>query len=598
MKSLYFYSIFLYVIPFFAQINTPATDFLFQPDQNVHETSEDLQNFHKPAIIHDEIKFPNHREFEDISMFVVARDVENDILKINAKNFNLTKNELNSFDTIPLKSNRNASIFAYTESVPFNPSNFKEDGVFEFNPEQIYYEAIAINSSISDKKRLITESYLAMKYGITLNKSYVNSMFDTIWNYEQNKKHTNNIICVGRDDKTGLNQKQAINQDNSFSFGLGQITELNSQNPYDLTNKNYIFISDNNAVGEESHNGKVISQREWKVNKKMTEKENNLFSFHFNHKKFIKDELGENETFWLVIDDSNEEKINPFKSKYISVSSIDKDNALFSSIDINQFEDEFKFTLMKTSQLFLLSENSSIDCRENNTFKIKAIGSVGKTKFVLYRNDQVIKHYESPDGVFEINDRLLNGEYFIAAQDEIGNETVLNISLPRYKALERNHQVNHIFYEPNSSTLIFAHDYIPEGISEYFWLVGNTMKKSDKLYLDRNQEFALTYFNLNGCQETVEFLSQSKKPESQNSNTVNLYPNPAQSSQPFTLQFSLAKPSDVQMKIISSSGQMIYQEEGYKIWNSEIEFILNETGEYFIVIEIENEKQSFKLLVK
>ena len=183
----------------------------------------------------------------------------------------MTSNELVGIDSFKITVDSKPSIVSYIESVPHGKKLKPEDVSFKFNDEQLYYEALSFDHAVSNKKREIYESYLAMKYGVTLASNYFNSENDTIWYYNKNENFRNNILCVGRDDKTELNQKQSTDYDNSFSFGLEDLEKTNHNNKAENKTGIFFFVSDNGKV--EISKGKQISKTErvWKVNSEQEE---------------------------------------------------------------------------------------------------------------------------------------------------------------------------------------------------------------------------------------------------------------------------------------------------------------------------------------
>ncbi len=96
-------------------------------------------------------------------------------------------------------------------------------------------EVINYDSRNSDANRSRIESYLAIKYGITLGTNgtslpYVNSAGTTI--YGSNQGYNYNIAGIGRDDNSQLNQKQSKSENTSsdITIGLGDIFATNSAN--------------------------------------------------------------------------------------------------------------------------------------------------------------------------------------------------------------------------------------------------------------------------------------------------------------------------------------------------------------------------------
>ncbi|GEM_PF-1425114 len=71
-------------------------------------------------------------------------------------------------------------------------------------------EFILFNERLSQLKRLKCESYLALKYGITLPASnYVTSKDSVIWKHKDNKNFQFGMAAIGVDSLFQLNQKQA-----------------------------------------------------------------------------------------------------------------------------------------------------------------------------------------------------------------------------------------------------------------------------------------------------------------------------------------------------------------------------------------------------
>lgn len=104
-------------------------------------------------------------------------------------------------------------------------------------------EIITYSSRKNDAaERRHIESYLAIKYGITLgvngiSQNYQDSNSNIIWNTSSGGGGFNyDIAGLGRDDASQLNQKQSISQNNGvnspiLTVGLGDIFPTNSANP-------------------------------------------------------------------------------------------------------------------------------------------------------------------------------------------------------------------------------------------------------------------------------------------------------------------------------------------------------------------------------
>lgn len=119
---------------------------------------------------------------------------------------------------------------------------------------------ILIYNSDNESNKVKIESYLALKYGVSLNDgigtNYVASDGTTIfWNATANNGFNNDIFGIGRDDRSCLHQKQSrsANNDPFFSvyYVMNEATEFplsNSLNSASIpSNYNFLMFGNNNG---------------------------------------------------------------------------------------------------------------------------------------------------------------------------------------------------------------------------------------------------------------------------------------------------------------------------------------------------------------
>jgi hypothetical protein len=118
-------------------------------------------------------------------------------------------------------------------------------------------EVISYSSRKNDAtERIRIESYLAIKYGITLgvngvSQNYQDSNAAVIWNATANSGFNFDIAGIGRDDASQLNQKQSRSQNNGvnapvLTMGLGNIAITNSANANTFpTNRSFLIWGSN-----------------------------------------------------------------------------------------------------------------------------------------------------------------------------------------------------------------------------------------------------------------------------------------------------------------------------------------------------------------
>ena len=92
-------------------------------------------------------------------------------------------------------------------------------------------EVISYSSRPSDAEHNRIQTYLAVKYGITLSNSgggtagdYTNSASGTIWDASDNSTYHNDIGAIGRDDDSCLDQRQSMSESTDAIVGIGNNT--------------------------------------------------------------------------------------------------------------------------------------------------------------------------------------------------------------------------------------------------------------------------------------------------------------------------------------------------------------------------------------
>lgn len=113
--------------------------------------------------------------------------------------------------------------------------------------ETIIYGAGTITAAERNK----VDSYLAVKYGVTLSNTnnYITSAGDTVWYAASSASFYNNVAGLGRDEISALHQKQSrsqhTNTNGQVTIGLGQIAATNQANPGTIADGQFTLWGDN-----------------------------------------------------------------------------------------------------------------------------------------------------------------------------------------------------------------------------------------------------------------------------------------------------------------------------------------------------------------
>jgi len=146
-------------------------------------------------------------------------------------------------------------------------------------------EVMVFTNVPSSARQQQIQSYLAMKYGITLDETdndgtivegdYILEDLSTkIWDRAANSTYHNDIAAIGRDDAMALIQKQSksINSDATITIGLGSIASNNITNTANLnSNKSFLAWGNNGAALTNSSTKTLLCapevqlDRKWKI---------------------------------------------------------------------------------------------------------------------------------------------------------------------------------------------------------------------------------------------------------------------------------------------------------------------------------------------
>jgi hypothetical protein len=201
--------------------------------------------------------------------------------------------------------------------------------------EFIVYETI-----LKEKQIAKIESYLAIKYGITLERNYVNSQGQTIWNRKTENVYSNNIAGIGRDDLSTLYQKQGTSCSSSdqLTIGVDKIAVSNSKNTGQLNDKDYLVWGDNagnytfNADPDQKGSNILLTQKKWLMKRSGKTAGAISTELKIDTKTLLTGDIPK-EYFCLAIDRSGSGDFAPENCTYITPNSISPDGiASFSGI--------------------------------------------------------------------------------------------------------------------------------------------------------------------------------------------------------------------------------------------------------------------------
>ncbi len=141
------------------------------------------------------------------------------------------------------------------------------------------------NSTIAERRNI--ESYLAIKYGITLDNSgggtqgdYTSAISGIVWDASNLPSYHNNVIGIARENAINFYQKQSHTVDDTTRVFVGDLVTTNVANTGTIPNDGYLVVGNNQgkmcattASNAEMPNLCSVTplysriEREWKVNR-------------------------------------------------------------------------------------------------------------------------------------------------------------------------------------------------------------------------------------------------------------------------------------------------------------------------------------------
>jgi len=200
-------------------------------------------------------------------------------------------------------------------------------------------EFIVYETVLKEKDIDRIESYLALKYGITLQKNYVNSVGQSIWNRKDETVYSNNIAGIGRDDQSTLYQKQgtSCSTPDQLVIGVKKIALSNEKNLGQLNDRDYLIWGDNSQpfTLKRNNGGQsdiILSEKQWLIKSSGGTANTISTELKIDTKEMLP-ALYPKELFCLAIDRSGSGNFVPKNCTYVTPDSISADGiAAFSGI--------------------------------------------------------------------------------------------------------------------------------------------------------------------------------------------------------------------------------------------------------------------------
>lgn len=465
-------------------------------------------------------------------------------------------------------------------------------------PEIILYERV-----LSPVERQRVESYLAIKYGTNLDTTqrvnYLNASGESIFTFTEARDYTHRITGIGRDDLSGLHQKQSTSSYNPglLHIGLGSVTEHNSANRENLPDQHFMLWSDNNAPLE---NGlpqmlqTALLQRRWLVQTTGDWSDLSTEVQFDTHR--LRTTAAAGATYWLIVDRSGREDFSGPRD-YYPISRLRPDGtALFTNIHWDpDGSGQDIFTLATGPELLVQAQIRPPQCAPETagSLHLRAVGGRPPYQFQLHRDNRLIVGWTSPRNEEKIIEDLPAGQYQLVLTDADGREYqegfyFQSIDAPVISLADRYQLVT-------AQPLMLDATLTGSTGLDYEWqLPDGSRRHSAQLRITEAGTYTISA-ERDGC--VAQKSIQIAPPPQGNFRRVDLFPNPSSDGH-FRARIHLETSADLRLKIFDPGGKLIQERSlsGSNYYHTDGR--LSGKGSYLIQFRSQNDQLTIPFIVQ
>jgi len=556
---------------------------------------------------------------EYFSLFVVFKsnpEIENTVFELTSKKYRASvsntyanpENEI-GYDRANIEK---GVILSYTTKIEnysrknrLSFKNFSDAMLQDYKGNQLM-EVLYFPKILNPLEKEKIETYLSIKHGISLigEKNYITNQNDTIWNFKNNKQFNNRITGIGKDSVFGLFQKQSANsQKDGLTIGLGKIDSTNHLNAFEIKNETFLLWGDNNKetlLRKKENSALLIMDRIWQT-QQSTKKSKEKITTQI---RIDKKAMGLQQTdkqaniIWLVINSQAGSKFDYDNAKYYKQSN-SKDHLVY--FDAIQWEysnkESSQFTFVEAPEFFALQTIDTPDCPDEGDalISLKMVGGSYPYTIEVSDNANKITHTSTTD---TYNFSLASGTYNVDITDNDNRSYTETITIEKTP----NAQVSlaPVWHLNRQGEVVVIPEVESDLISnlQFEWHneEGASISNQRQLTASQPGNYSLIVTSSSGCKKRIQFTIET--PNSLFANGLKLYPNASNSYEPFTISFELKKRSAVTVSVFNTQGQLIKTRALSNIKNVDFQESIGQPGMYFVVVESNGIKNSFRLLIK
>lgn len=442
-------------------------------------------------------------------------------------------------------------------------------------------EYVVYDRALTAAERMRVESALALRHGITLAHSYLNSKGETIRNYYRLKTYNHRVAGIIADATSKLN---CTTGESSESEAVIKVSAKS-------INEGVSFLWGDNAkqisFANDKGNGKWM-QRQWAATTTGQPAENLTLTFDTRSIHQLQP-LEKDECYYLAVDNSGTGKFPVGQIHYYKAQDSHADSIVFAGIAAAAGESIF--TLRAAKDFFATVEIAQPRCStaEKGQLKVLFTGGTAPYNVTISLDGKACYSQSTSDSILTISN-LQQGKYVIAAKDYTG-KTLLNEIMISNADMADVPELQDVHFSQGASR-----DYRLNTKSDYIcrWKSPKGRYLSgESVTLDEDGQYILELTNNDGCSTTRTLNVSTMAGDGFARHSVS--PNPTTDGN-VDVRVEMSKSLPLELRLYSPDGALLQKETHLSDTYHATHCYLPMSGVYVLEMNSGNSRKTVKLI--
>ena len=525
------------------------------------------------------------KEGEQLLWNVSTQAGKTERVQTTARTANLTKGTFMNYagrDTLP-----QLRLYAYSTSSAngtrgtFNVGGMTKEKLPVKALKNGMMEYVVYDRALTAAERMRVESALALRHGITLAHSYLNSKGETIRNYYRLKAYNHRVAGIIGDATSKLDRTTG---ESSESEAVIKVSAKS-------INKGASFLWGDNAkqisFAADKGNGKWM-QRQWAATTTGQPAEKLTLTFDTRSIHQLQS-LDKDEHYYLAVDNSGTGKFPIGQIHYYKAQDSHADSIVFANISADVGESIFTFRIAK--DFFTTVEIAHPRCAtaEKGQLKVLFTGGTAPYNVTISLDGKACYSQSTSDSILTISN-LQQGKYVIAAKDYTG-KTLLNEIMISNADMADVPELQDVHFSQGASR-----DYRLDTKSDYIcrWKSPKGRYLSgESVTLDEDGQYILELTNNDGCSTTRTLNVSTMAGDGFARHSVS--PNPTIDGN-VDVRVEMSKSLPLELRLYSPDGALLQKETHLSDTYHATHCYLPMSGVYVLEMNSGNSRKTVKLI--